>query len=179
MQPDLFGAWPHDAQHSNMPTDPSEDRDDLGVLLDALDALVEGVAVLARRVVTREEQTAAGPWQRGTMYSVNDCVQHDGSLWRCVETHVSGAKALSSVRAFLGGATIPGTMPTRADVLREKTHKDDGVDLTARVFYTLQDEKALQEHRNSKVIALLMNHLHKEGRLSDDEIDDILLECSQ
>ena len=43
-----------------MPTDPSEDLDDLGVLLDALDALVGGVAALARRVFTREEQTGAG-----------------------------------------------------------------------------------------------------------------------
>jgi hypothetical protein len=29
--------------------------------------------------------------QRGVVYAVNDTVQHDGSLWRCVETHTSGA----------------------------------------------------------------------------------------
>lgn len=30
-------------------------------------------------------------WARGVAYAVNDIVQHDGSLWRCLELHVSGA----------------------------------------------------------------------------------------
>jgi hypothetical protein len=30
-------------------------------------------------------------WQRGAMYAVNDCVQFDGSIWKCVETHVAAA----------------------------------------------------------------------------------------
>jgi Carbohydrate-binding module family 5/12 len=30
-------------------------------------------------------------WQRGVTYAVNDCVQHDGSLWKCLELHTSGA----------------------------------------------------------------------------------------
>jgi hypothetical protein len=29
------------------------------------------------------------PWARGTSYAVHDTVQHDGSLWRCVGSHVS------------------------------------------------------------------------------------------
>jgi hypothetical protein len=68
-------------------------------------------------------------------------------------------------------------MPNREDVLRERTHKDDGTDLAQRVFYTLQDNKQFQAHRNSKAIALLIQHLRKVGALSDDEIDEILLDC--
>jgi hypothetical protein len=38
------------------------------------------------------------------------------------------------------------------DVLRDKTHKNDGMELEQRVFYTLSDDKAPQNHRNTKAI---------------------------
>jgi len=66
----------------------------------------------------------------------------------------------------------------REDLLREKTHKDDGVDLVTRVFSTLSDNNATQSHRNSKALAFLLGRLHSQGLLSDDDIDEILLECA-
>lgn len=45
------------------------------------------------------------------------------------------------------------------------------------LFYTLQDDKNLQTHRNSKAIALLIHHLRQQGTLSDETVDEILLEC--
>ena len=66
-------------------------------------------------------------------------------------------------------------MPTRGDLLREKTHKGDVEDLAVRVFYTLTDDKAVQTHRNSKAIALLVDHLHEKNLIPDEEIDELLL----
>jgi hypothetical protein len=70
-------------------------------------------------------------------------------------------------------------MPNLDDVLRQKTHKEDGLDLGRRVFYTLSDDKALQPHRNSKAIAVLLKHLSEKGYISDSEIDHLLLESIQ
>ena len=58
------------------------------------------IEILEKRVAELESSHAVlnekalkggAPWQRGVTYAVNDCVQHDGGLWKCVETHVSGA----------------------------------------------------------------------------------------
>ncbi|MGD0127870.1 MAG: hypothetical protein ABSF46_21100 [Terriglobia bacterium] len=68
-------------------------------------------------------------------------------------------------------------MPNIEDVLREKTYKDDGLELDQRVFYTLSNEKGLQNHRNTKAIAHLMKVLHEKGQLSEGEIDELLLQC--
>ena len=62
------------------------------------------------------------------------------------------------------------------DVLRLKTFREKGV--ARRVFHTLQDNKALQAHRNSVAIAQLFAHLHQEGLLSDEETDKILRDCA-
>ena len=68
-------------------------------------------------------------------------------------------------------------MPRVEDVLREKTYKNQGLDVDVRVFYTLHDGKELQPHRNSKAIALLVKHMHKKGLISIREIDKLLLDC--
>jgi hypothetical protein len=68
-------------------------------------------------------------------------------------------------------------MPNKEDILRDKTHKEDGLGLDERVLYTLSDEKSLQHHRNTKAIAVLVKLLHEKAQLSDQEIDDLLLEC--
>ncbi len=68
-------------------------------------------------------------------------------------------------------------MPNRDDILRDKTHKDDGVDIKVRIFYMLSDDKSLQHQRNSKALALLVKLLREKGQLSDEEVDDLLLEC--
>ncbi len=68
-------------------------------------------------------------------------------------------------------------MPNKEDILREKTHKEDGVALDRRVFYTLNDDKFLQAYRNTKAIALLVSHLRQKQLISDDEIDELLFDC--
>jgi hypothetical protein len=68
-------------------------------------------------------------------------------------------------------------MPNKEDVLREKTYKEDGLELEKRVFYTLSDEKGLQHHRNTKAIALLVKLLHEKKQLSDKDVDELLLQC--
>jgi hypothetical protein len=65
-------------------------------------------------------------------------------------------------------------MANRDDELRKKTFKEEDMEVDRRVFYTLQQDKALQEHRNSKAIALLINLLHKNGTISGDELDELL-----
>jgi len=66
-------------------------------------------------------------------------------------------------------------MPTREEILREKTHKDVE-ELEKRVFYTLTDEKSIQIQRTSKIIGLLIKNLHSSGILKSEEIDEILFD---
>ena len=68
-------------------------------------------------------------------------------------------------------------MPEKADILREKTYKEAGLELEKRVFYTLSDDKSLQHHRNTKAIALLVKLLHEKEHLLDQDVDDLLLKC--
>ncbi len=58
------------------------------------------IATLSARVAELESAHAVleskalkggAAWQREVLYTVNDVVQHDGGLWKCVETHGSGA----------------------------------------------------------------------------------------
>jgi hypothetical protein len=65
-------------------------------------------------------------------------------------------------------------MPTREDVLREETFKDDEVDLERRVFYTLDHIKDLRVVRLEKAVALIVTHLHAKGVMSQEEIDEFL-----
>jgi hypothetical protein len=73
-------------------------------------------------------------------------------------------------------------MPTREELLAKETHKQDGLDVAKRVFYTLTGEpgtsyrEKLQADRNSKAIALLFKTLRENGTLTDHRIDEILLE---
>jgi len=67
-------------------------------------------------------------------------------------------------------------VPTKEALLREKTYKDQCEDDVRRVFYTLHDVKDLQPHRNSKLLALLVDHLLRRDFLTQDELDEILLD---
>lgn len=51
------------------------------------------IAALEARVAALEDTSlkAGGTWTRGQAYAKNETVQHDGSLWRCCESHTSGA----------------------------------------------------------------------------------------
>jgi len=66
-------------------------------------------------------------------------------------------------------------MADKATILREKTHK--GLEVDARTFYSLSADKALQAHRNTKAIALLVKHLSDRGLISEEELDELLFEC--
>ncbi len=71
-------------------------------------------------------------------------------------------------------------MATIEDILNTKTHKDQGLDVSRRFFYTLLGEEGedrkLQAHRNSKAIAVLFKTLREAGWLTDPLIDEMLLE---
>jgi hypothetical protein len=67
-------------------------------------------------------------------------------------------------------------MPTKTEVLAEKTFKGEVEELEARVYYTLSQTQSLQAHRNSKAIALLVKLLYDKDQLSGEEIDNLLLE---
>jgi hypothetical protein len=78
-------------------------------------------------------------------------------------------------------------MPTKEDHLKQYTHKEEGLELEKRVFYTLTGEpdkkplspEKLRDYRNSKAIALLFKVLHENGTLTEDQLDDILLEVAR
>jgi hypothetical protein len=73
-------------------------------------------------------------------------------------------------------------MPTLEDVLAKKTHKQDGLDIERRVFYTLIGEPntpgrgELQAHRNSKAIALIFKALCEKHHVTETQLDEMLLE---
>jgi len=66
-------------------------------------------------------------------------------------------------------------MPTREDVLYEKTHK--GVDtIHKKIFLTLSDCKGAEATRTEKLLILLIERLHEQGVIKDQDIDKMLLE---
>ncbi len=75
-------------------------------------------------------------------------------------------------------------MPTRKEVLAERTYKEEGLEVEKRVFYTLTgkpdapDSQKLNTHRNSKAIAMLFKTLLETGTLTEDQLDEILLEIT-
>jgi hypothetical protein len=60
-------------------------------LVTALKRLEHKIADLEASHAALDAKALKGglPWQRGTSYAVHDVVQHDGSLWKCVGSHVS------------------------------------------------------------------------------------------
>lgn len=82
----------------------------------------------------------------------------------------------------------------REKILRELTSKEDGLQTSRRVFYTLRPApntpvKASKEecqaltakadatmgHRTTKLLCLLIEHLEQTGKLSPHELDELLL----
>lgn len=63
--------------------------------------------------------------------------------------------------------------------LREKTFKEEGLDIGRRVFYTLRQTPALQADANSKLLALLMQHLSARGHINAEELDTLLFETTR
>lgn len=74
-------------------------------------------------------------------------------------------------------------MPTREEILAERTYKEDGMDVEKRVFYTLIGDTKVSErtphtNRNSKAIALLFKTLFEAGTLTEEQLDEILLQVT-
>lgn len=67
-------------------------------------------------------------------------------------------------------------MPTKDEVLREKTFKEEGIELYKRVFYTLTDDERIEGKLTAKALALLIDHLRRSGQLSEEEIDELLFQ---
>jgi hypothetical protein len=69
------------------------------LVIDTIKRALDGPLVAARfealekRLAELDTKALKGglPWARGTGYATNDVVQHDGSLWKCIDGHVSGA----------------------------------------------------------------------------------------
>lgn len=66
-------------------------------------------------------------------------------------------------------------------VLREQTYKEDGLETSRRVFYTLThkarpDSPELTSHRSAKLLALLVERLVEQKELSESDLDTLLLE---
>ena len=63
-------------------------------------------------------------------------------------------------------------------LLKEKTFKDDGLEHSRRVFYTLTQPPAekVQAHRTAKLLSLVVQHLIEQERLSEAQLDAMLLE---
>lgn len=70
-------------------------------------------------------------------------------------------------------------MPNRDDILYEETFKDQCEDVEHRIYYTLSQGKneKLKTHRLQKLVILLVAHLQAKELLSDDELDEMLLDC--
>jgi hypothetical protein len=66
-------------------------------------------------------------------------------------------------------------MPYREDLLKEHTHKDEGLSVDVRVFYTLIADSSNQHDRNTKLLSLLADAMVQAGIISEDRLDDMLL----
>lgn len=68
-------------------------------------------------------------------------------------------------------------MPNKEEILQKQTFKGDVTELEKRVYYTLTQDKGLPQHRTAKLASLMVKHLHERGLVSEEEIDEWLLEC--
>ncbi len=69
-------------------------------------------------------------------------------------------------------------MPDLKTVLNEKTFKDQGLEPSVRIFYTLTDNKAagMTEHRIAKRLSLTVATLLEREILLPKDLDDMLLQ---
>jgi hypothetical protein len=73
-------------------------------------------------------------------------------------------------------------MPTREELLAKRTHKQEAVNVGRHVLYTLAGESSnphgdkLQADLTSKAIALLFEVLCEKHYITENQLDDILLD---
>jgi len=75
-------------------------------------------------------------------------------------------------------------MPTKEEALADRTYKQEGFEVEKRAYYTLHGKGKssqqidIQTHRNSKAIGMLFKVLLAKGVLTEEELDEILLETT-
>ena len=67
-------------------------------------------------------------------------------------------------------------MPTIEEVLQKETFKEIGIPVEKRVFYTLRKDPKHTELYQSKLLALLTAKLVEQELITEDELDELLLE---
>lgn len=70
-------------------------------------------------------------------------------------------------------------MPTREELLNKHTYKLEGFSIDKRICYSLRQEKDkdLSKVPTIKFLALLTKKLEEKGILSEEEIDNLLLDA--
>jgi hypothetical protein len=68
-------------------------------------------------------------------------------------------------------------MADKQEIIRNKTHKDKGLSVRDRIFYTLTNVESSRAKRTARAVALLLELLHKKRFLSDEQLDDFLYDC--
>jgi len=67
-------------------------------------------------------------------------------------------------------------METIESLLMEKIHKNEGLSTAQRTYYTLTDLKGSEMDRTAKFVSLLASQLISAGKLTETELDNILLQ---
>ncbi|MCW3586114.1 hypothetical protein K6Y78_24110 [Burkholderia cenocepacia] len=72
---------------------------------------------------------------------------------------------------------------TKDELLRDRTYKEDGIETSRRVFYTLTDSQTGKQGlvdpiqaRTAKLVALLAERLVDDGTITIDTLDEMLLQ---
>ena len=70
-------------------------------------------------------------------------------------------------------------MPTKEELLKKHTYKEENFKTKKRVFYSLlkETDKDSSKVPSIKFIGLLTEKLQEKGLLTEEEIDDLLLEA--
>lgn len=72
-------------------------------------------------------------------------------------------------------------MPTREQILAEQTHKEDGLSVEERIFYTIVVENSspraaeIRAHRLAKFTGKLAALMVERGVITEEHLDELLL----
>jgi len=67
-------------------------------------------------------------------------------------------------------------MSTVINLMIKNTHKDEGLPTAERIFSTIADVKGSETDRTAKLVSLVVARLVESGKLTEEELDDMLLQ---
>ncbi len=67
-------------------------------------------------------------------------------------------------------------MSTVINLMIKNTHKDEGLSTAERIFSTITDVKGSETDRTAKLVSLVVARLVESGKLTEEELDDMLLQ---